>query len=81
MKSDEYPHFRSSLFMPEWAARKEGGHALIVSVRPEQLTGMTGVEARLEGFESLDEFMELWAELHGEYNYKSWVWRSELEKK
>ena len=59
MKSDEYPHFRSSLFMPEWAARKEGGHALIVSVRPEQLFGMTGVEARLEGFESLDEFIEL----------------------
>ena len=70
--------WKSPRFMPEWAARS---HALIVSVRPEQLRGMTGIEALLEGFETLDDFMDCWAKLHGEYDYQAWVWRIELERK
>jgi hypothetical protein len=70
--------WKSPRFMPQWVARS---HALIGNVKPEQLEEMTETEARLEGFQSLSDFVAGWVLIHGVYVPRTWIWRIELEKK
>lgn len=69
--------WKSPRFMPEWAARS---HALIKSVKAEQLRQITELDAVMEGFDNLDAFMDYWAELYGEWDFGQWVWVYEPEK-
>lgn len=78
--------WRSSRFMPEWAARS---HARIVSVRPpERVQEITDDEALIEGFvdiryagEERILFKALWDRLYpGSWGRNDWVWPVELEK-
>uniref|UniRef100_A0A6M3IYD8 ASCH domain-containing protein n=1 Tax=viral metagenome TaxID=1070528 RepID=A0A6M3IYD8_9ZZZZ len=88
-KSDEYSHFRSPRFMPEWASRS---HALIVSVRPDQINEITEEEVEREGV-GLTEwnnhpewpktagFAELWESLHpGSWEKNEWCFVYTLKK-
>jgi hypothetical protein len=79
---------RSGRFMPEKFSRS---HALIVSVRPEQIRSITPFEAAEEGCPMRDNivcandilrwFRDLWESLHhGSWERNEWVWRIELEE-
>jgi hypothetical protein len=55
------------------------GRVRIVSVRREPLARMTDAEARLEGFESFDDFKAAWCRINGgEWFDGELVWRVEF---
>lgn len=66
--------WRPSIHMPRWAARSV---RRIVSVTPERIAPLTDDEARAEGFDSPEEFAEVWAGLYGDR--VRWAWRYEFE--
>jgi hypothetical protein len=54
------------------------GRVRVERVRMERLGWVTEAEARLEGFDSLDEFQEAWMAINGSYCASQLVWRVEF---
>jgi len=51
----------------------------VTGVREHELGSMTEEDAAAEGYSSLDEFVEVWREIHGGYDPSAKVWAISFE--
>lgn len=72
---DSRDRWYPSIHMPKSAARI---WMTVASVRPERLQDITEEDAKWEGFESRNAFINEWAKIYGD-DFFEWVWRIEFK--
>lgn len=72
-------HWRSARYLPRKASRIV---AKILASCPERIGDISEEDARAEGVESREDFVELWDSIHGEGAFESneWVWAVTFEQ-
>jgi hypothetical protein len=67
--------WKPSIFMPRWASRITLG---IVDIKVERLQRITRAGIEVEGFASMEDFIELWNMIHKKdgmtFDKNCWVW-------